>query len=136
MSGIDDTCVLRARGLCKRYGREGGLVRAVDGVNLDVAAGENGLPDFPVPWADRPEYSHLTTSYRLHAAIGASDFEIEQWNDLTGQAAAMMQTLLTLPPSPIGLQAFVPGFQAKASNLTAALADGRLRAIQGVARAI
>ena len=29
-------------------------------------------------------------------------------NDLTGQAAAMMQTLLTLPPSPIGLQAFVP----------------------------
>ena len=29
MSGIDDTCVLRARGLCKRYGREGGLVRAV-----------------------------------------------------------------------------------------------------------
>jgi sarcosine/dimethylglycine N-methyltransferase len=48
----------------------------------------------------------------------------------------MMQTLLTLPPIPIGLQAFVPGFQAKATNLTAALADGRLRAIQGVARAV
>jgi len=39
MSGIEDTCVLRARGLCKQYGREGGLVRAVDGVDLDVAAG-------------------------------------------------------------------------------------------------
>jgi hypothetical protein len=47
-----------------------------------------------------------------------------------------MQTLLTLPPSLIGLQAFVPNFESKARNLTAALADGRLRAIQGIARAI
>jgi ubiquinone/menaquinone biosynthesis C-methylase UbiE len=102
----------------------------------DIVAGEGGEPDFPVPWADRPEYSHLTTAGRLRTAIGTSGFEIEQWNDLTDQAAAMMQALLQLPPSPIGLQAFVPNFQAKATNLTAALADGRLRTIQGIARAI
>jgi sarcosine/dimethylglycine N-methyltransferase len=102
----------------------------------DIAAGENGEPDFPVPWADRPEYSHLATPGRLRAAIETSGFEIERWNDLTGQAAAMMQVLLTLPPSPIGLQAFVPDFELKASNLTAALADGRLRAVQGLARAV
>ncbi len=40
MSGIDDTCVLRGRGLCRQYGRDGGLVRAVDDVELDVAAGQ------------------------------------------------------------------------------------------------
>jgi sarcosine/dimethylglycine N-methyltransferase len=102
----------------------------------DIVVGEDREPDFPVPWADRPEYSHLTTSDRLRTAIATSGFEIEQWNDLTGQAAAMMQTLLTLPPSPIGLLAFVPDFESKAKNLTAALADGRLRAIQGLARAI
>jgi sarcosine/dimethylglycine N-methyltransferase len=102
----------------------------------DIAAGEGRAPDFPVPWADRPEYSHLTTPGRLRTAIETSGFEIEQWNDLTGQAAAMMQTLLTLPPSPIGLQAFVPDFELKANNLTAALADGRLRAVQGIARAV
>ena len=102
----------------------------------DIVAGENGGPDFPVPWADRPEYSHLTTSDRLRAAVGTAGFEIEQWHDLTGQAAAMMQTLLKLPPSPIGLQVFVPGFALKARNLTTALADGRLRAVQGVARAV
>ncbi len=102
----------------------------------DIVAGGDGEPDFPVPWADRPEYSHLTTSDRLRTAIGTSGFEIEQWNDLTGQAAPMMQALLTLPPSPIGLQAFVPGFERKAKNLTAALADGRLRAVQGIARAV
>jgi len=102
----------------------------------DIVAGENGEPDFPVPWADRPGYSHLTTSDRLRTAIATSGFEIEQWNGLTGQAATMMQTLLTLPPSPIGLQAFVPNFTSRAKNLTAALADGRLRAVQGVARAV
>jgi sarcosine/dimethylglycine N-methyltransferase len=102
----------------------------------DIVAGEDGELDFPVPWADRPEYSHLTTSDRLRTAIGTSGFEIEQWNDLTGEAAAIMQELLALPPSRIGLQAFVPDFESKANNLTAALADGRLRAIQGVARAV
>ena len=102
----------------------------------DIVAGEDGEPDFPVPWADRPEYSHLTTSDRLRTAIETAGFEIEQWNDLTGQAATLMQTLLTLPPGPIGLQAFVPDFESKAKNLTAALADGRLRAIQGIARAV
>ena len=111
----------------------------VDGGRLalwDIVAGEHGKPDFPMPWADRPEYSHLTTFDRLRTAIETSGFEIEQWNDLTDKAAAMMQALLSLPLSPIGLQAFVPGFKAKAKNLTAALADGRLRAVQGVARAV
>ena len=40
MSDTDDTSVLRARGLCKHYGQGEGLVRAVDGVDLDVAPGE------------------------------------------------------------------------------------------------
>jgi SAM-dependent methyltransferase len=102
----------------------------------DIVAGEDSEPSFPVPWADRPEYSHLTTSDRLRTAIKTAGFQIEQWNDLTDQAAAMMQTLPTLPPSPIGLQAFVPRFESKAKNLTVALADGRLRAIQGIARAV
>ncbi len=34
------TSVLRARGLRKEYGKDAGLVRAVDGVDLDVAPGE------------------------------------------------------------------------------------------------
>jgi sarcosine/dimethylglycine N-methyltransferase len=102
----------------------------------DIVAGQDGALDFPVPWADRPEYSHLAASDRLRTAIETAGFEIEQWNDLTDQAAALMQTLLASPPSPIGLQAFVPRFESKAKNLTAALADGRLRAVQGVARAV
>ena len=40
MSNAADASVLRARGLRKEYGKGEGLVRAVDGVDLDVGAGE------------------------------------------------------------------------------------------------
>jgi len=40
MSDTDSTPILRARGLRKEYGRDAGLVRAVDDVDLDVAPGE------------------------------------------------------------------------------------------------
>jgi putative ABC transport system ATP-binding protein len=40
VSDISDTTVVRARGLRKEYGKGDGLVRAVDGVDLDVVAGE------------------------------------------------------------------------------------------------
>jgi ABC-type lipoprotein export system ATPase subunit len=39
-TGHDGASLLCARGLRKEYGREAGLVRAVDGVDLDIAAGE------------------------------------------------------------------------------------------------
>jgi putative ABC transport system ATP-binding protein len=38
-SGDGAGCVVRARGLCRTYGRQAGLVRAVDNVDLDVTAG-------------------------------------------------------------------------------------------------
>ncbi|GAA3820420.1 ABC transporter ATP-binding protein [Sphaerisporangium flaviroseum] len=40
MSNAAGTSVLRARGVRKEYGKGEGLVRAVDGVDLDVGAGE------------------------------------------------------------------------------------------------
>jgi ABC-type lipoprotein export system ATPase subunit len=40
VSNAADTPVLRARGLRKEYGKGEGLVRAVDGVDLDIGAGE------------------------------------------------------------------------------------------------
>jgi hypothetical protein len=47
-----------------------------------------------------------------------------------------MQTLLAQPRNPLGLHAFVTDFKRKVENLTQALADGRLRAIQAVVRAV
>lgn len=102
----------------------------------DITTGERGELDYPLPWADRPSFSHLATSDTLRSMVESSGFAIDHWNDLTDQAAATMQTLLALPPNPLGLHAFVTDFAQKAENLTLALADGRLRVIQGVVRAI
>jgi sarcosine/dimethylglycine N-methyltransferase len=102
----------------------------------DITIGDRGELDYPLPWADQPERSHLVTPGELRALVESAGFAVGHCNDLTEQAAALMQTVLAQPPTPLGLQAFVPDFTRKVENLTHALADGRLRAVQGVARAI
>jgi SAM-dependent methyltransferase len=102
----------------------------------DITIGDHGELDFPLPWADQPAPSHLVTSNELRAVVESAGFAVEHWNDLTDQAATLMQAMLAQPANPLGLHTFVTDFARKAENLTLALADGRLRAIQGVAQAI
>jgi sarcosine/dimethylglycine N-methyltransferase len=102
----------------------------------DIVAGMPGQLDYPLPSADRPERSHLATPDQLHAAVESAGFAVDHWNDLTDQASELMEALLSLPPSPLGLHAFVECFTQKATNLTRGLSSGRLRVIQGIARAI
>jgi sarcosine/dimethylglycine N-methyltransferase len=99
----------------------------------DITAGAPGDISYPLPWADRPDRSHLATPAGLRATITSAGFTVSQWNDLTEQAAALMQAVIARPAGPLGLHAFVPGFAAKAGNLTRALAAGRLHVIQAVA---
>jgi len=101
----------------------------------DVTAGSAGQVSYPLPWADQPERSHLVSAARLRAALEAAGFAVDHWADLTEQAATLMQAVLSRPPAPLGLHAFVPGFATKAANLTQGLASGHLRVIQAVARA-
>ncbi|MDT5069622.1 MAG: sarcosine/dimethylglycine N-methyltransferase [Mycobacterium sp.] len=101
----------------------------------DITAGEGDL-DYPLPWADDSAVSHLVTPDRLHGVVESAGYTIEHWNDLTEQAVTIMQAVLALPASPLGLHAFVTDFATKVQHLVDALADGRLRAIQGVARAV
>src|SRR6185312_15469886 len=69
----------------------------------DITSGERGELDFPLPWADDPTASYLVTPEELRAAVESSGFAIEKWDDLTDEASALMQTILGLPPSPLGL---------------------------------
>lgn len=101
----------------------------------DIAIGDGRELDYPLPWADRSARSHLVTPDNLRAVVESAGFAVELWNERTDQAAALMQAILAQPPNPLGLHAFVTDFARKAENLTRALADGRLRAIQGVSRA-
>lgn len=101
----------------------------------DITAGGGGELDYPMPWADGPGHTHLSTPAELRDALEAAGFTVEHWVDLTEQIGPVMRTIQSLPPSPLGLQAFVPDFRRRLENLTAALGDGRLRAIQAIARA-
>ncbi len=102
----------------------------------DITIGAHGELDYPLPWADHPARSHLVTVGELRAVVESAGFAVEHWTDLTDQAGALMQAMLTTPANPLGLHAFVPDFKRKVENLTQALADGRLRVIQAVARAV
>lgn len=101
----------------------------------DITRGQGDEPEFPLPWADEAGVSHLATPDDLRVTVESSGFVVEQWNDLTDQASAVMRALLSQPIGPLGLHTFVPDFARKAHNLTAGLSDGRLRAVQGIARA-
>lgn len=94
--------------------------------------GDEGQLDYPLPWADNPARSHLATPGELRAAVESAGFTVKAWTDLTDQAAALMNAILAQPDGPLGLHAFVTNFRQKAENLTQALADGRLHAIQAI----
>lgn len=99
----------------------------------DTTAGTPGEIGYPLPWADQPVRSHLVSAMELRATVTAAGFTIDHWADLTDQAVAVMRALLSRPPAPLGLHAFVPGFALKAANYTEGLAAGRLRVIQAIA---
>jgi sarcosine/dimethylglycine N-methyltransferase len=101
----------------------------------DIAAGDGRDLDYPLPWADAPEHTHLSTLPALRITIESAGFAISHWADLTEQVSVMMRTLQSMPPTPLGLHAFVPDFRQRVKNLSTALSDGRLRVIQAVARA-
>jgi sarcosine/dimethylglycine N-methyltransferase len=101
----------------------------------DITAGEPGELSYPLPWADQPDRSHVVPAAQLRAAIEGAGFAIDHWADLTGDAGPLMRAVISQPPAPLGLHAFVPGFAIKVTNLIQAMAAGRLRVIQAVALA-
>ena len=102
----------------------------------DVTEGAPGPLDYPLPWADHPELSHLVSADQLRAAIETTGFGVVHWNDLAEEAGPFMEAFSASAAGPLGLHAFIDNFAVKVGNLTRGLSSGRLRVVQGVARAI
>lgn len=98
----------------------------------DVAAGEVEPLLYPVPWADKPELSHLVGPDELRSILDGAGFEVEAWNDLTQSNTEFMKALLAGPPSPLGLQVFVPDMGTKMATIVENLEQDRARLIQAV----
>ncbi|WP_405492270.1 class I SAM-dependent methyltransferase [Nocardia sp. NBC_00511] len=118
----------RLYGEARRVSTDGGRLAV-----WDIVSGDGDALDYPLPWADGPEDSHLISATALRTAIEAAGFAIDHWADLTEETAETMRTVLSMPPNPLGLHAFVPEFRTRAEHLTSALGDGRLRAVRAVA---
>jgi SAM-dependent methyltransferase len=99
----------------------------------DITAGAPGELDFPLPWADQPARSHLTSADQLRATIESAGLAVTHWNDMTEEAGTIMEVFLSAAPGPLGLHVFVDNFIEKANNLVHALSDGRLRVVQAIA---
>lgn len=114
----------------KRVLRDGGRLAL-----WDIMAGDGRELDYPLPWADGPGHSYLVPPSVVRTEVESAGFAVEHWEDLTEQVGAMMRMIQSQPPNPLGLHAFVPTFRERVQHLTEALSDGRVRAIQAVARA-
>jgi sarcosine/dimethylglycine N-methyltransferase len=65
-----------------------------------ITAGAPGELGYPLPWANQPDRSHLAAPAGLRAMIESASFAVDQWNDLTDQAAALMRAVMARPPDP------------------------------------
>jgi SAM-dependent methyltransferase len=98
----------------------------------DVTAGPVQPLLFPVMWAQTAEASHLVSPERLRELVDEAGFEVEAWNDLTAEASEFMRAWAAGPTPPLGLQVFVPDFEAKLETYLDNLEQDRARLIQAV----
>ena len=77
----------------RRVLKPGGRFAAFDVV--DAGGGELVLP---VPWATKPEHSHLLTSDAMRDAIEGAGFTIETWDDPTAEMVEATKALLATAP--------------------------------------
>ena len=105
----------------------------------DILAGSVSPIHFPVPWACRPEDSHLVTTEELRPLLEKSGFTIESWKDTTDVALTwftnvskkIQQSGLT----PLGIHVLLGAdFKVMAQNQRKNLEEGRIVLTQIVAR--
>jgi len=98
----------------------------------DVTAGPVQPLLFPVMWAESAEASHLVSPEDLREFVEKAGFEIGAWNDLTAESTEFMRAWAAGPTPPLGLQVFVPDFEAKLATYLDNLEQDRAKLIQAV----
>jgi ubiquinone/menaquinone biosynthesis C-methylase UbiE len=104
----------------------------------DIFQGHGGPLHFPVPWAEEPAISFLTSPEAVQEVLEAVGFRILEWEDKSHQSLewfrAVVETLQRTGPLPLGLHLLMGNTaKAKFENNIRNLQEGRFVVFQAVA---
>jgi SAM-dependent methyltransferase len=104
----------------------------------DVMKGEKDGLKFPVPWAESPATSHLTTPQEMLALLDGAGFAVREVEDRTEFALDFLRQSLanaTAGPPPLGLHVVMgAGAREKLRNLLANIESGAIAPTLMIAR--
>lgn len=108
---------------------------------FDVIDGGGGELLLPVPWATKPEHSHLVTRDDLRRLLEAAGFRIDVWDDPTDEMVEVLRGMLAGPPpgaEPPALHAslFIDDLPTKATSYFLNMEQGRTALILAVCTAV
>jgi ubiquinone/menaquinone biosynthesis C-methylase UbiE len=106
----------------------------------DVMKAGAGEPTFPLPWAETPETSHLTTADEMRALLDAAGFDVGEVEDRSESARGFFQRTIAAVagteggPPPLGIH-LILGASApvKFRNMLANIEAGHIAPIQMIA---
>lgn len=95
---------------------------------FDILNKKDGALDFPVPWAETAETSHLKNLAEMEFLLEQSGFKVEKAEDWTPNALAFLEKLKPkpgTPPPPLGLHLVMgPTAKEKLTNIMGAIGEG------------
>lgn len=99
----------------------------------DILQGGGGAPVFPVPWAEDPSISFLTTPDELRAIFEQLGLRILDWVDKSAQTRDWLVNKLAQPAAPLGLHLLMgANARTKFENVARNLHEGRIVVMQAV----
>lgn len=93
----------------------------------DIFAAADEAPEFPLPWAPRPELSHLVPADRVAAFLREKDLQCVQWRDRTLPTIAWLRDLIARADRAVMMRA---SREQKMGNVLSALESGKLQVVQ------
>jgi SAM-dependent methyltransferase len=104
----------------------------------DVMKGANGGLRFPVPWAETPATSYLTTPTEMRELLGGAGFEVAETENRTPFAIDFIRQGLATSaggPPPLGLHIVMgPSTREKVHNMLANIESGAIAPTLMIAR--
>ncbi len=106
----------------------------------NLAAGPNGPPYFPVPWASLPQNSFLATDAETRRDLEAAGFRIVRFDDTTAEslvanvAARRRVEMDGLPPTGPHVLMGEERFREMVINGARSVEDGRVRSVEIMAK--